>query len=102
VIGGVVIGLIYDNLQLTLTIGVGLGLVWTGVDVYSSWKSPGNYNTISGTSMATPCVAGIAALFWEAFPDAHAAEIWTYLTQNAKRLCLNASDIGAGLVQAPM
>ena len=72
-----------------------------GVDVYSSWKSPENYNIISGTSMATPCVAGIAALFWEAFPVASATDIWRYLTQNAMRLSLNASDVGAGLVQPP-
>ena len=43
-----------------------------GVDIYSSWISPENYNIISGTSMATPCVAGIAALFCEAFPKASA------------------------------
>jgi len=72
-----------------------------GVDFYSSWKSPDNYNTISGTSMATPNVAGVAALFWEANPNASASDIWMYLTQNAKRLTLNASDVGAGLVQAP-
>jgi subtilisin len=72
-----------------------------GVDVYSSWKSPDNFTTISGTSMATPNVAGIAALFWEANPNASASDIWMYLTQNAKRLTLNASDVGAGLVQAP-
>lgn len=70
-----------------------------GVDVYSSWKSPENYETISGTSMATPCVAGVAALFWEANPNAKASDIWMFLTQNAKRLNLNASDVGAGLVQ---
>jgi len=72
-----------------------------GVDIYSSWKSPDNYNTISGTSMATPNVAGVAALFWEANPNASGSDIWMYLTQNAKRLTLNASDVGAGLVQAP-
>ena len=72
-----------------------------GVDIYSSWKSPENYNIISGTSMATPCVAGIAALFWEAYPKVSASDIWKYLIQNAIQLSLNASDVGAGLVQPP-
>ena len=72
-----------------------------GVDVYSTWISPENYNTISGTSMATPYVAGIAAMLWEANPGASASEIWMLLTQSAKRLTLNVSDVGAGLVQAP-
>lgn len=71
------------------------------MDVYSSWISPENYNTISGTSMATPYVAGIAAMLWEANPGASASEIWMLLTQSAKRLTLNVSDVGAGLVQAP-
>ncbi|MDQ4118643.1 MAG: S8 family serine peptidase [Actinomycetota bacterium] len=32
-----------------------------GVDVYSSWPQPQRTNTISGTSMAAPHVAGVAA-----------------------------------------
>ncbi len=72
-----------------------------GVDIYSSWKNPVGYNTISGTSMATPIVAGVAALFCEAYPSASASDIWKYLTQNAMRLVLNFSDVGAGFVQPP-
>ena len=72
-----------------------------GFDILSTWKQPKNHKFLSGTSMATPFVAGVAALLWEAYPQASAPEIWMLLTQTAKRLNLNASDIGSGLVQAP-
>lgn len=45
-----------------------------GVDIYSTM--PGNrYGKMSGTSMATPHVSGVAALVWSAFPNATAAQI---------------------------
>jgi subtilisin family serine protease len=72
-----------------------------GVRVHSSWPMPTRYRTISGTSMATPHVAGVAALLAEANPQATAAELWNLLTQTAARLPLPSNDVGAGLVQAP-
>ena len=76
-------------------------LAGPGVRVLSSWPRPTLYNTISGTSMATPHVAGCAALHAEANPKATAAELWAILTRTARRLPLAASDVGSGLVQAP-
>jgi len=76
-------------------------IVGPGVDVYSTWLMPRRYNTISGTSMATPHVAGIAALHAESDPRLRGQGLWNRLTQTARRLVLPAVDVGAGLVQAP-
>ena len=72
-----------------------------GVRVRSAWPMPRRFRTISGTSMATPHVAGIAALLAEANPKASAAELKNLLTSTARRLPLASSDVGSGLVQAP-
>ena len=53
-----------------------------GQGVYSAWKS-GGYKTISGTSMAAPHVAGIAALLKSYDKNLTADQIENLLTSSA-------------------
>ena len=48
--------------------GPQVDLAAPGVDVYSTWPGLSGYYTKSGTSMATPHVAGVAALMWGVRP----------------------------------
>lgn len=72
-----------------------------GVAVMSSYKSPQIYASLSGTSMATPFVSGVAAQLWEKNPTATPKQIWEELINTARPLGLPARDVGAGLVQSP-
>jgi len=71
-----------------------------GRDVHSAAPG-GGYQSLSGTSMATPHVAGVLALLAEANPDASAADLATSLRSGAFPLTQPVRDVGAGLLQAP-
>ena len=72
-----------------------------GVNVFSSVPRPTRYGYKSGTSMATPHVAGCAALWAETSATLRGMALWNKLRQTAKSLPLPSTAVGAGLVQAP-
>jgi subtilisin family serine protease len=71
-----------------------------GYQVYSSWPMPTRYRAISGTSMATPHVSGLAAL-WAEVTGFRARELWSVLAQESRRLLAPSLDVGSGMVLAP-
>ncbi|MFJ2769745.1 S8 family serine peptidase [Streptomyces sp. NPDC087300] len=76
-----------------------------GVDILAArsqlTEGEGYYTEMSGTSMATPHVAGVAALLAEKHPDWTAAQLKDALMSTSKRLDASAYELGAGRVSVP-
>jgi subtilisin family serine protease len=79
-----------------------------GVDITSAFPG-GGFKTWSGTSMACPHVAGVAALWWESLQtsgaQANAFTVAARLSANARRdvfdAAIDGNDIGDGFLTAP-
>jgi thermitase len=95
------VGSIDQTDQRRGTWGPQLELMAPGVSIISTTLY-GNYASISGTSMATPHVAGVAALIWSHDPSLTNQQVRTILTQTTDDLGAAGFDeyFGYGKINA--
>jgi len=88
-----------DELAWFSSTGPEVELAAPGVDIYSTYKG-GSYATKSGTSMASPHVAGTAALVWANPGNSNwtNADVRTRLQDYAEDIYLSEIEQGNGLV----
>lgn len=68
-----------DTFATFSNFGAGVDLAAPGVDIFSTYKGQ-SYKTLSGTSMASPHVAGAAGLYKASNPGASPAQVQNALT----------------------
>ncbi|NML57840.1 S8 family peptidase [Chryseobacterium cheonjiense] len=96
----------FSNAGLNPATGGSVNICAPGVDIISTYpknskNKSSSYYAMSGTSMATPHVSGMMALYMEQFPEKTAKEIWELAETKAKPIeGLKYRDIGSGLIQA--
>jgi subtilisin family serine protease len=94
----------FSNGGINASTGGNINVCAPGVNILSSYsntsKRPSLYAILSGTSMATPHVSGMAALYMEAYPDLSARGIWSLLEKNTKFIeNSQIRDLGSGLIR---
>ena len=80
--------------------GQEVDLAAPGVDILSSVPG-GRHARFQGTSMATPHVAGVAALIAGSDPKFRGWALWARVLQVVRPLSAPSRDVGRGLLQAP-
>lgn len=85
---------------------IGAKLSGPGVDILSAWPT-GGLQSLSGTSMACPHIAGVAALWWQSVAargTAGAFNVGAKVVASCTRdglIDTGQEDVGEGLVRAP-
>ena len=78
--------------------GEDLNVVAPGVNIYSTYPN-NSYETLSGTSMASPHAAGVAGLIRSADPDLSVSEVWSIMEETAQEVG-SSYYYGEGIVDA--
>ncbi len=84
-----------DTFATFSNFGVVVDMAAPGVNIYSTYKS-GTYATLSGTSMASPHVAGVAALFKASNLSASPTDVINSLTLNGSKPSSTCDGNGFG------
>ena len=90
-----------DNRSFFSSTGPEVELIAPGQRILSTWRL-NRYIIANGTSMASPHVAGSAALTWAANPDLTNVQVREILSDTAEDLNLPANHQGKGMVRADL